>query len=77
MHIEANVCLLNSSYTMNYGGFIWSMSNLYLIMKTQIFSLHPMLLFRPKASASRHLRPYLNHEDAHVLTEADVIIQTH
>ena len=29
MLIEANVCLTNSSYTMNYGGFIWSMSNFY------------------------------------------------
>jgi hypothetical protein len=119
MHIEANIFLSNSSYTMNYGGFIWSMSNLYctgmllsrqnyisllnvedtnvlivtyVAIQNQGFSIttptyasearrhkfpHCSLCYcSDPDSVQRHLRPYRNHEDTHVLIEAYVTVQT-
>jgi hypothetical protein len=62
MHIEATVWLVNSSDTMNYGGFIWTMSNFYCT---------GMLHFKHNYIA------LLNVEDTNVLIVTYVTIQTH
>jgi len=62
MHIEANVCLSNSSDTMNYGGFIWSMS--YFYCTGMLHSKHNYISL-------------LNVEDTDVFILTYVTIKTH
>ena len=61
MHIEATVCLTNSSDTMNYGGFFWSMS--YFCCTGMLHSKHNYISF-------------LHVEDTHVFIVAYVTVQT-
>ena len=62
MHTETTVWLINSSDTMKYGGFIWSMSNFYCT--GMLHSKHNYIAL-------------LNVEDIHVLIVTYVTIQTH
>jgi len=61
MQIKANVCLAYSSYTMNYGGFNWSMSNFYCT-----WMLH----------SKHNYSSLLNVEDTTFLIKVYVAVQT-